>query len=235
MYLNGQGWYKENTLYVVDTRTMQVTHTLPGFGTVKAPGMAIDIEGQRLFVSSFTPELFTVDTENMAITSRVRLQTEQAITMVYEPSSKRILAVDQGAARMRYFQEKDIVNFKSVNPGNQIISIDSTTGRETRQVAAADGPLDLLLDSKKKRLFVTHREGGKVSIYDSDSLDLLQVIDVPPMPNSLAYDEADNALFVTVKNDPGMGTMPDGRAARKHPGGQPALPEKLVRIDLPPR
>ena len=233
MYLNGQGWYKENTLYVIDTRTMKITHTLPGFGTVKAPGIAIDPEGQRLFMSSFTPELFTVDTEKMAIVSRVRLQAEQAITMVYEPSSKRILAVDQGAARMRYFQEKDIVNFKSVNPGNQIIAIDSTTGKEIRQVPAADGPLDLLLDSKTKRLFVTHREGGKVSIYESDDLALLQTIDVPPMPNSLAYDEADNALFVTVKNDPGMGTMPDGRAARKHPAGQPALPEKLVRIDLP--
>ena len=233
IYLMGQGWGKENTLFVIDTRTMKVTHELEGFGTVKVPGMAIDVAGQRLFASSLGAELFIVDTEKMALTSRTRLRSEQAITMVYEPAGKRLLAVDQGAPRMRYFQEKLGNDFKSANPGNEIVALDSHTGKEIRHVPAAAGPLDLVLDEKGRRLFVTHRDAGKVSIYDSDTLDLLHVLDVPPMPNSLAFDAANKVLFVTVKNDPGDSVLPNGERSKQHPGAVPALPEKLVRIELP--
>ena len=233
MYLMGQGWNKENTLYVIDTRTMTITRTLDGFGMAKVPGMAIDTAGQRLFASSLGAELFVIDTEKMAITSRTRLRSEQAITMVYEPAGKRLLAVDQGAARMRYFQEQLGQDFKSTNPGGEIVALDSRTGQEIRHVPAAAGPLDLVLDEKGRRLFVTHRDAGKVSIYNSDTLDLLHVLDVPPMPNSLAFDAANDALYVTVKNDPGTTKMPNGEVAKVHPASVPALPEKLVRIALP--
>ena len=233
MYLMGQGWKKDNTLYVIDTRTMTIARTLEGFGMAKVPGMAIDAAGQRLFASSLGAELFIIDTKAMVLTSRSRLRSEQPITMVYEPAGKRLLAVDQGAARMRYYQQELGQDFKSVNPGGEIVALDSLTGREIRHVPAAAGPLDLLLDDKGRRLFITHRDAGKVSIYNSDTLDLLHVLDVPPMPNSLAFDAANDVLYVTVKNDPGNTTMPNGEVAKVHPASVPALPEKLVRIALP--
>ena len=223
IYVMGQSWKLENTLHVVDTNTLKVTHRLEGFGTIKVMGTAVDSQRQRLFASSLTPEFFIVDTEKMAIVSRTGLRSEQALSLLYQPTGNRVLAVDHGGG-IRYWQEKTVPGFRSTNPGNEIVALDARTGEEIRHVPAAEGPLEMLLDEKRKRLFVTHHEAGKISIYQSDTLELQHVIDVPPKPNSLAFDETGNVLFVTVKRDPGKGV---------NPRTLPAVPERLVRIELP--
>jgi DNA-binding beta-propeller fold protein YncE len=47
---------------------------------------------------------------------------------------------------------------------------------------------------------VTNRGAGTVTVFDSRSNALLQTIQLPTHPNSLALDAKRNVLYVTVKN-----------------------------------
>ena len=212
-------------IFRVDPGTLAVQARIPM--DLKAYGLTLDARHHRIYVmgQSWKLEntLHVVDTEKMAIVSRTGLRSEQALSLLYQPTGNRVLAVDHGGG-IRYWQEKTVPGFRSTNPGNEIVALDARTGEEIRHVPAAEGPLEMLLDEKRKRLFVTHHEAGKISIYQSDTLELQHVIDVPPKPNSLAFDETGNVLFVTVKRDPGKGV---------NPRTLPAVPERLVRIELP--
>ena len=211
---------------LVDRTTMAEAPRQPG-GGYSIRYITLDARHHRIYVmgQSWKLEntLHVVDTEKMAIVSRTGLRSEQALSLLYQPTGNRVLAVDHGGG-IRYWQEKTVPGFRSTNPGNEIVALDARTGEEIRHVPAAEGPLEMLLDEKRKRLFVTHHEAGKISIYQSDTLELQHVIDVPPKPNSLAFDETGNVLFVTVKRDPGKGV---------NPRTLPAVPERLVRIELP--
>lgn len=215
MYLMAQSWSLDNVLYVVDTRSLKITHKLGGFGTAKVPGVALDSARKRLFVTSMAGELITVDTQKMAITGRVKTRGEQLLGLRYNPASNQLIATDHGYATLRDWQEQHIAGFKSSNPGNELVVFDADTGRELQSVAAPAGPLAILLDEQGKRLFVTNRAAGQLTVYHSDSYALLQTIELPPMPNSLAFDRARNVLYVSIKNRPD--------AAKD-------APEKLVRI-----
>ncbi|MGE8259965.1 MAG: YncE family protein, partial [Stenotrophomonas sp.] len=60
--------------------------------------------------------------------------------------------------------------------------------------------LGILLDAPRKRLYVTNREGGTVTAYDSASYKKVASYAVPTHPNSLALDAKNNVLFVSIKN-----------------------------------
>jgi DNA-binding beta-propeller fold protein YncE len=51
-----------------------------------------------------------------------------------------------------------------------------------------------------KRLYVTNRDAGSVTAYDSESYKKVVTYDVPTHPNSLALDAKKNVLYVTIKN-----------------------------------
>ena len=51
-----------------------------------------------------------------------------------------------------------------------------------------------------KRLYVTNREAGTVTAYDSESYKKVGTYDVPTHPNSLALDAKKNVMYVTIKN-----------------------------------
>lgn len=60
--------------------------------------------------------------------------------------------------------------------------------------------MGILLDAKRKRLYVTNREAGTVTSYNSDTYKPLKTYSVPTHPNSLALDAKKNVLYVTLKN-----------------------------------
>ena len=62
------------------------------------------------------------------------------------------------------------------------------------------GPLAMLVDEPRQRLYVTSRNAGTVSVFDTRTNALLQTIALPTHPNSLALDARRNALYVTVKS-----------------------------------
>jgi len=78
--------------------------------------------------------------------------------------------------------------------------LDRSTGKELASIPTDAGPLGILLDAPRKRLYVTNREAGTVTAYNSDSYQKVATYKVPTHPNSLALDAKNNVLFVSIKN-----------------------------------
>ena len=64
---------------------------------------------------------------------------------------------------------------------------------------------------------MTNRAAGKLSVYDARSYALLQTLDLPTHPNSLALDAQRNVLYVSIKN------------GEKDPKGSP---ESVARVQF---
>jgi YVTN family beta-propeller protein len=192
--------FKDSALYVVDTRTLQVEKVIPGFGFV-ATGVALNAKAGKLYVSNSQGQLFTVDTRTLAA-SKVEAAGDQLLNLVVDPSGKRVLATDQGMAVMDEMRAKagGLADYKRRGAGNQVLALDPATGKALATLPTGEGPVALLLDEPRRRLYVTNRGAGTLSVFDSRSNALLQTIELPTHPNSLALDARRNVLYVTVKN-----------------------------------
>ena len=201
LFLQGHSG-KGSVLYVVNTETLEVEKTLPGLGNAKAPGLAFDAAGQRLFVTNLLGELITISTRTLEITQRVQTEAEQPLNIAFDPASRRLFVTDQGLEMIRNFQIKSIPGFTSKHPGNRIAVFDADSGRQVDSIPTDAGPMGILLDAQRQRLYVTNRGAGNVTVYDSRSHALLRTIVLPTHPNSLALDASGNVLYVSIKNDP---------------------------------
>lgn len=190
-----------SALYVVDTRTLALEKVIPGFGQV-ATGVALDVAGQRLFVSNLRGGLFEVDTRTLAIRRNHAVGADQMLNLAYDAQGQRLFAVDQGLASISERREKAEPGFKAT-PGNRVVVLDPTDARIIASLPTGDGPIAPLLDLPRQRLYVTNRGAGTVTVFDSASYRLLQTIALPTHPNSLALDARNNVLYVSVKNGGG--------------------------------
>ena len=217
LFLAGHGGENGSVLYVVSTETLKVDKVLPGLGNAKAPGFAFDAAGQRLFVTNLLGELITISTRTLQITQRVKTDAEQPLNIAYDPGTQRLFVTDQGLENIRAYQAKSIPGFASKNPGNRVLVLDANTGKPLRSIATDAGPMGILLDAPRQRLYVTNRAAGKLSVYDARSYALLQTLDLPTHPNSLALDAQRNVLYVSIKN------------GEKDPKGSP---ESVARVQF---
>ena len=217
LFLAGHGGENGSVLYVVNTETLKVDKVLPGLGNAKAPGFAFDAAGQRLFVTNLLGELITISTRTLEITQRVKTDAEQPLNIAYDPGTQRLFVTDQGLENIRAYQAKSIPGFASKNPGNRVLVLDANTGKPLRSIATDAGPMGILLDAPRQRLYVTNRAAGKLSVYDARSYALLQTLDLPTHPNSLALDAPRNVLYVSIKN------------GEKDPKGSP---ESVARVQF---
>ena len=112
----------------------------------------------------------------------------------------RLFITDQGSEMIRKYQGSSIEGFASTHPGKRVLVLDRTTGKELASIPADAGTLGILLDAPRKRLYVTNREAGSVTAYDSDSYQQVASWSVPTHPNSLALDTKNNVLYVSIKN-----------------------------------
>ena len=217
LFLAGHGGENGSVLYVVNTETLKVDKVLPGLGNAKAPGFAFDAAGQRLFVTNLLGELITISTRTLQITQRVKTDAEQPLNIAYDPGTQRLFVTDQGLENIRAYQAKSIPGFASKNPGNRVLVLDANTGKPLRSIATDAGPMGILLDAPRQRLYVTNRAAGKLSVYDARSYALLQTLDLPTHPNSLTLDAQRNVLYVSIKN------------GEKDPKGSP---ESVARVQF---
>ena len=81
------------------------------------------------------------------------------------------------------------------------------------------------MKTQLQRVYIANRGGvrveqgqGSISVLDVRHYRVLQTVELPPHPNSLALDTQGQQLYVTVKND--------GQAKKKQ------KPESVVRIGL---
>jgi DNA-binding beta-propeller fold protein YncE len=194
-----QGHSDDSVLYVVNTDTLRVDRIIPGMGKAKAPGLAFDAAGHRLFVTNLLGELVTLDTRTLEITGRVKTSAEQPMNIAFDPASQRLYVTDQGSEMIRNYQAKSIEGFQSRNPGNRIAVFDANSGKELSSIATDAGPMGILLDWKRARLYVTNRAAGNVAVYDSRSHLLIETVPLPTHPNSLTLNPETGVAYVTIK------------------------------------
>ena len=187
-----------SALYVLNTRTLAREKVVPGFGPV-ATGIALDAANHRLFVSNLRGELHQLDTRTLAITKSQAAGADQMLNLAYDAQNRRLYATDQGLAAINDRRQKAEPGF-TPTPGNRVVVFDADSARITASLPTGEGPIAPLLDVPRKRLYVTNRGGGSLSVFDTGSQQLLQTIALPSHPNSMALDSRNNVLYVTVKN-----------------------------------
>ena len=193
--------FKDSALYVVDTRSLTVEKVLPGFGFV-ATGVTLDARAGKLYVSNAQGQLFTVDTGSLAVSKVETAAGDQLLNLVWDARGRRVLATDQGLELFDGMRAKagGLADYQRRGTGNQVVALDPATGKALATLPTDEGPVALLLDEQRQRLYVTNRGAGTLSVFDSRGDALLQTVALPTHPNSLALDAKRNVLYVTVKN-----------------------------------
>lgn len=188
-----------SVLFVIDTTTLKVVNTIDGLGNAKAPGLALDAANKRVYTSNLLADLVVVGTDSNKVVAQHRIAAEQPMNIALDPAGKRLFVTDQGSEFLRGYQAKSS-GLVSKHPGQRVLVLDRSTGKELASIPTDAGPLGILLDAPRKRLYVTNREAGTVTAYNSDSYQKVATYKVPTHPNSLALDAKNNVLFVSIKN-----------------------------------
>lgn len=199
LYVTGHS-QEGSVLFVVDTQSLQLIDTIAGLGNAKAPGLALDAAGKRVYTSNLRGEVVTVGTDSGKVEQRFTISAEQPMNIALDPSGPRLFVTDQGLEMIRSYQGNSIEGFVSRHPGKRVLVLDRRNGQELASIPTDAGPLGILLDAARKRLYVTNRQAGTVTAYDSDSYRQVGSWSVPTHPNSLALDAKNNVLYVSIKN-----------------------------------
>jgi len=199
LYVTGHS-QEGSVLFVVDTKAMKLLQTIPGLGNSKAPGLALDAANKRVYTSNLRGEVVVVGTDSGKVEKRYDISAEQPMNIALDPAGKRLFVTDQGLEMIRKYQGNFIEGFVSKHPGNRVLVIDRNDGKELASLPSDAGPLGIVLDAPRKRLYVANREGASVTAYDSESYAQVGRWDLPTHPNSLALDSRRNVLYVTIKN-----------------------------------
>lgn len=202
LYLPGLS-REDSALFVVDTRNLKLEKTIPGFGPA-ATGIVLSPKGDTLYVSNLQGQLYLVDPDTLGIRSQVEVDGKQLLNLAFDAKHQHVLATDQGSSSpdANPGQPRGQKPAGAV-PGNRVVVIDAGSGKTLGHIAAGQGPVALLLDAARDRLYVTNRGSGTVTVYDSGSQKLLRTVDLPRFPNSLALDPANGAVYVTIKQGRG--------------------------------
>ncbi len=210
-------WFTDSALYVVDTRALALERVLPGFGFLAA-GVTLDHSGNVLYVSNLQGQLHRVDTRSLTVERVIETGGDQLLNLAFDRKQGRILATDQGEALIDGMRkEQGGLDYQRRGEGHRVLVMDAATGALLRSLPAGRGPIALLLDPDRERLYVTSRESGQVQVYDSRRYELLQTVSLPTPPSSLALDGRSGDLYVSVKN------------GRDQPKGSP---ESVVRLSF---
>lgn len=199
LYVTGHSG-EGSVLFVVDTQSLKLLDTIPGLGNAKAPGLALDAANKRVYTSNLLGEVVVVGTDTGKVEQRYKVTAEQPMNIALDPAGPRLFITDQGSEMIRKYQGSSIEGFASTHPGKRVLVLDRSTGKELASIPADAGTLGILLDAPRKRLYVTNREAGTVTGYDSDSYQKIGEWSVPTHPNSLALDARNNVLYVSIKN-----------------------------------
>jgi len=199
LYVTGHS-SEGSVLFVVDTTTLKVINTIPGLGNAKAPGLALDAANKRVYTSNLLADLVVVGTDANKVVAQHKISAEQPMNIALHPDGERLFVTDQGSEMIRSYMTKSSAGFTSKHPGQRVLVLDRATGKELASIPTDAGPLGILLDAPRKRLYVTNRDGGTVTAYNSDSYQKVATYPVPTHPNSLALDAKNNVLYVSIKN-----------------------------------
>lgn len=199
LYAPGLSGSEDSVLFIVNTADLSLVKTISGFGRV-ATGIALDVAAQRVFVSNLDGEIYTVDTHAEEIVNKYDAGGDQPLNLAFDGETRRLYATDQGLESIRKRAEERNPEFKSRHPGNRVIVIDADPGTVLSSITTGEGPITLFLDTERDRVYVTNRGSGTVTVHDMFTGTLLHTFELPSHPNSLAFDQQNNVLYVSIKN-----------------------------------
>jgi len=199
-----------SVVFVVDTGTFTLEKTIPGLGAV-ATGIALDADQGKVYVADFTGNITTIDTGTLEIAGTWDSGADQPLNLALDPSGQRLFATDQGMEMVTGMQQQLIPGFQSRGPGNRVIVRKPDDGSVLGEFPTGAGPIAILPDWTRQRLYVTNREAGTVTVFNSEDYTLLDTIELPVHPNSLALDTDANALYVSIKNPMPVGPEDIGK------------------------
>jgi len=208
-----------SVVFVVDTGTLTLEKTIPGLGAI-ATGIALDAEKGQVYVADFTGTITTIDTSTLEIVKTWDSGADQPLNLALDPSGERLFATDQGMEMVTGMQQQLIPDFKSRGPGHRVIVRTPDDGQVIGEFQTGHGPIAILPDWSRQRLYVTNREAGTLTVFDSNDYRLLDTLELPVHPNSLALDAGRNVLYVSIKNP-----MPVGPE-------EITKPESVARIEF---
>jgi len=208
-----------SVVFVVDTNTFTLEKTIPGLGAV-ATGVALDAEQGRVLVADFTGNITTIDTATLEIVNTWDSGADQPLNLALDVAGQRLFATDQGMPMVTGMQQQLIPGFQSRGPGHRVIVRHPEDGAVLGEFASGEGPIAILPDWPRQRLYVTHREAGTLGVFDARDYALLDTIELPVHPNSLALDADNDVLYVSIKNP--MAISPEDMTK----------PESVARIDF---
>jgi len=188
-----------SVMFVIDTDTFTLEKTIPGLGAV-ATGVALDAEHGRVFVSDLTGTITTIDTTTLDIANTWDSGADQPLNLALDVAGQRLFATDQGMEMVTGMQQQLIEGFQSRGPGNRVIVRKPDDGSVLGEFPTGNGPIAVLPDWTRQRLYVTNREAGTVTVFNSEDYALLDTIELPVHPNSLALDADNDVLYVSIKN-----------------------------------
>jgi len=188
-----------SVVFVVDTRTFTLEKTIPGLGAV-ATGIALDTERGRVFVADFTGAITTINTGTLEVVNTWDSGADQPLNLALDVAGQRLFATDQGMQMVTGMQQQLIPGFQSRGPGNRVIVRNPDEGAVLGEFGTGDGPIAILPDWPRQRLYVTNREAGTLTVFDSNDYTLIDTIELPVHPNSLALDADNDVLYVSIKN-----------------------------------
>lgn len=176
------GLAEDGRLYVINTDTMALLHTVEHLG-LRPSALAIDTAQHRLFVGNAAGEVIVLSTKTLKEEMRLPIGG-LPLNMTYDAARQRLYAADY---------EQHTIKVIDARP-NKPLTL-------SHHLTTADGPLSLAIDSTGHTLYVTERLNGSIAAFDLDRLTLLHRVLLPPFPNSLAIDSRSNAPLVTIKQE----------------------------------
>lgn len=181
LYIGGVG--DPGKIWVVDGRTMALRSTISDAGKW-VTGLLLAPEENRLYAANGSGEILVIDTRVNRIISRWAPDDGKQylfVNVALDPKTHRLFVTDDS-------QQKTVLVF------------DTTSGKVIRQIPLGDS-LGIKFNPVRNELYVTHREGGRLSVLDATTYQLKQVYPLPPHPNSLLVAPDGQSVYVTVKQE----------------------------------
>ncbi|SMG50817.1 YncE family protein [Paracoccus sp. J56] len=194
--------FSDSALHVIDTHSLAVERVVPGLGFV-ATGIALDQGQGRIFISNMQGQIITLDRATHKIIGKAETPGDQLLNLAFDAAGGRIFATDQGHAYFDTLWQEHLPTYRRKGRGNRLFELEAATGREIRHAPVGVGPIAVLHDPARRRIYVTNRGDRTLAILDSDTFELAGRVLMHGAPNSLALDAQNAVLYVTVKTPEG--------------------------------
>lgn len=133
---------------------------------------------------------------------------DQLLNMVYDSRQNRLIGVDQGIDRRDWRNNHLGRDYIARSPGHEVFVLNADTAEIIARMSTDEIPIGLAWDDEQERLYVANRRGirvdkgeGTLTVFNTRNYSKVQTLQIPPHPNSLAFDTEKKYLFLTVKND----------------------------------